>query len=286
MTVQQNNETSALETQSNTELEHAETEQGHSESGPHIPSIQGETVFWFISNTTLTTILFLAIISLVSYHANKALKSSEKSKVKLFFLSFVKFFDTYLRDSLGDKQFARKYYSLVTGVFIIVFFWNILGLLIDWLWSSISPTILSYLRPMHSDLNTTLVLATITLIVMLWIGVKTHGSKTVIKSYLFNFHGETFIEKCVGVFVGWLHFIGLAAMVASLSLRLFWNIFAGVVLLWVITYLLWLASQSFFELGKIVSIPFWFFEIGVSLVQAIVFSGLMIAYFKNAKAHH
>lgn len=255
-------------------------------AGPHIPSIQWEPVYWFISNTTVTTFLFLIIVSVISFCANRALKNNSKSRLKQFFLSFVKFFDTYLRDSLGDKGFSRKYYALVVGIFIIVFFWNLLGLMIDWLGAWVSPTILYFLRPMHSDLNTTLVLAFITLIVMISISIKAHGSGTVVKWYLFNFHGSSVVEKCVNVFVGWLHFIGLWATLASLSLRLFWNIFAWVVLLWVITYLLWLASQSFFELWKVVSIPFWFFEIWVALVQAIVFSGLMIAYFKNAKAHH
>lgn len=73
----------------------------------------------------------------------------------------------------------------------------------------------------------------------------------------------------------------------SLSLRLFGNIFAGVVLIGVISYLLAMATSSFFEVGLLFSMPFWFFEMFVALVQAIVFTGLMVAYFKQAgEAHH
>ena len=49
-----------------------------------------------------------------------------------------------------------------------------LGLVIDWVGSSISPVVLEYLRPMHSDLNTTAVLASITVIMMLTVSVKSH----------------------------------------------------------------------------------------------------------------
>jgi F-type H+-transporting ATPase subunit a len=262
---------------------HAETEV---HTGPHIPAIQWETVYGIISNTTITTLVLLFIVSIVSFFANRALKSSKKSRLKLFFLNYIKFFDNYLRESLGDKVFARKYFMLVVGIFSVVFFGNLLGLIVDWFGASVSPTVLHYMRPMHSDLNTTAVLALITVIMMLFVSVKTHGSFSTIKSYVFNFHWHSLIEKCVNVFVGWLHFIWLWATFASLSLRLFGNIFAGVVLLWVITYLWGLATTSVFEVGKLLSLPFWFFEVGVALIQAIVFAGLMIAYLNSAKSHH
>jgi len=94
------------------------------------------------------------------------------------------------------------------------------------------------------------------------------------------------MEKCINVFVGWLHFVGLPATLASLSLRLFGNIFAGIVLIGVISYLMASATSFFFEIGRLVAIPFWFFEVFVALIQAIVFAFLMIAYFKGAAEEH
>lgn len=273
-----------------TDVEHAVTEHGdtHAEEhvGPHIPLIQWEQVWGPISNTSVTTFLFFIIVLVVSLLANRALHSPKKSRLRNFFLTLVKFFDEYLRDSFGDKAFARKHFVLVVGIFSIVFFGNMLGLIIDWIGASVSPTVLTYLRPMHSDLNTTAVLALITVIMILTITVKTQWPVATVKSYLFNFHGHNFVEKCVNVFVGWLHFIWLGATFASLSLRLFGNIFAGVVLLWVITYLGSLATQNLFEVGRVLTIPFWFFEVGVALIQAIVFAGLIIAFFNSAKAEH
>ena len=251
---------------------------------PHIPKIQWETVVWFISNTSVATILFLFIVVIFSVFWNRALKKENKeSKLKLFILTSIKFFDKHLIDSFQDKKNARLYFPLVIWIFCIILFWNIFGLLIDWLWASISPNILHYLRPMHSDLNTTLVLAVITVVMFLSIWVKSNWGLRFTKWYLFNWSWKNAIEKIINVFVWWLHFIWIPSTLASLSLRLFWNIFAWVILIGVITYLWSLMSRDVFELWRLLSVPFWFFELFVALIQAIVFMWLMISYFKQAK---
>ena len=255
--------------------------------GLHIPLIQGEYVYGPLTNITLTIILFLVIITFVAIYARSVLKRNKKSKLKLFFLTFTKFFDDQLRDAFdGDKKKARKYYPLIVGMFFLILFWNLLGLVVDWVGMSIFPQLLYYLRPMHSDLNTTLVLSLITVVYMLKIQVQTQGTAWTLKSYVFDFRWWNFLEKCIGVFVGWLHAIGVLATTASLSLRLFGNIFAGIILIGVVSALLASATGWLFELGRLAVIPLWFFECFVALIQAIVFTYLMIAYFKGAGEHH
>lgn len=261
-----------------------ETQTEH--TGPHVPWMQWESVYWPITNTTITTFLFFLIILVMSLSANKSLKSSKKSKLKLFFLNFIKFFDEYLVDSFWNKKFARSYFALIWWIFIIIFFWNLFWLVIDWLWASTSPTILHYLRPMHSDLNTTLVLGSVTVFMFLLIAVKTHGFTSTAKWYCFNFTWENFMAKSINVFVWWLHLIWVPSTMASLSLRLFWNIFAWIVLIWVISFLWGMMTEKFLEVGKLLSIPFWFFELFVAFIQAIVFAWLMIAYFKQSSEEH
>lgn len=253
---------------------------------PHIPTIQWETVYGPISNTVVATFVFFILITIVSFFANKALKSDKKSKLKLFFLTFIKFFDGFLRDGFWSKKTAREFFPLIAGFFIIILFGNLLGLIIDWLGSSVSESIFYVLRPMHSDVNTTLVLSLITLITLLYVQIRTLGAGKTAKHYFFNFSGSNFTEKAINVPVGWLHFIGLPATTISLSLRLFGNIFAGVVLIGVITYLLATATAGLYEVGRLFVLPFWFFEVFVSLVQAIVFAGLMMAYFKQSGEEH
>ncbi len=254
---------------------------------PHIPKIQWEKVVWYISNTAITTMVFAILVLFFSLFVKKLLKNDKKSKLKIAVLSYVKFFDDYLRDSFWEKLLARKYFSLVVWIFSIIFFWNIFGLAIDWSISAF-PTlhIEEYLRPMHSDLNTTLVLAAITVFSFLVVWIKTHWVWKIVKWYLFNFKWNSFWEKCVNVFVGWLHLIWVPATLASLSLRLFGNIFAWIVLIWVITYLWQAMTESLFQAWRFLSIPFWFFEFFVAFVQSVVFGALIISYINQAKEEH
>lgn len=255
--------------------------------GLHIPLIQGEQVYGALTNITITIIVFAFIVLTLWVIARYLLKHNKKSKLKLFFLTFTKFFDDQLRDAFdGDKKKARQYYPLIVGMFFLIFFGNLFGLVIDWFGMSILPDLLYYMRPMHSDLNTTLVLSLVTVVYMLKIQINSQWWLWAIKSYIFNFSGENFMSKCINVFVGWLHAIGIFATTASLALRLFWNIFAGLILIWVVTALLASATGGFFEIGRLAVIPLWFFECFVALIQAIVFTYLMIAYFKGASEHH
>ncbi|MDD5769396.1 MAG: F0F1 ATP synthase subunit A [Candidatus Gracilibacteria bacterium] len=267
------------ETQNNT----IETTQEH--TGPHIPKIQGEIVYGPISNTNITTFLFLIIVLVFSIFAKMALKK-DNSKLKTAILDVVSVLDKNFIESFHDKYFARAYLPLIGGIFFIVLFGNLFGLMIDWVGSSISPTILHYLRPISSDLNTTLVLGIITVITFLGISLRHIGIGKTVKGYIFNFSGNNLTEKIINVFVGWLHFFSVPATIASLSLRLFGNIFAGIVLISVLSYLGVLMSSNLFEIGRFISIPFWFFEVFVAFIQAIVFAGLMISYFNQSKSHH
>lgn len=125
-------------TTNNAELHAAET---HAEAhqGPHIPLIQGETVWGPISNVSITSFIFLIGVLIVSLMARAALKSSKPSKLKLAVLTYVKFFDDQLRSAFGDKSESRKYFGLVVGMFSLIFFGNLFGLLIDWVGLSVVP---------------------------------------------------------------------------------------------------------------------------------------------------
>ena len=77
-------------------------------------------------------------------------------------------------------------------------------------------------------------------------------------------------------FVGVLEIIGEFAKVASLSFRLFGNVFAGEVLL---------ASMAAL-IAYAVPVPFLFLEILVGVIQALIFSMLTLVYFTIAAQDH
>ena len=85
------------------------------------------------------------------------------------------------------------------------------------------------------------------------------------------------IVNPIKVFVGFIEIIGEAAKIASLSFRLFGNIFAGEVLL--------AAMAAILAFG--LPIPFMFLEVIIGLIQAFIFSVLILAYITmNTAAEH
>ena len=129
-----------------------------------------------------------------------------------------------------------------------------------------------YLRPINSDLNTTLVLSTTIILVAQATGVWSRGFWKHYGHYIFNFTGSSLPEKCVSVLIGWLHFFGEFIRIGSLSLRLFLNIFVGIILIGVAVYIGNLLPG--YGIGELLTLPFWFFELLVAFLQAFIFMTL------------
>ncbi len=119
-----------------------------------------------------------------------------------------------------------------------------------------------------------------------FIAIIHRGTLGWLSGYLFHFSGTSTVEKCINVFVGWLHLIGEFVRVLSLSFRLYGNIFAGVILITVMSFLLSKIAIAGIQLGQFALIPFWIFEIFVSLIQAFIFLTLTTIYVREASASH
>jgi len=80
----------------------------------------------------------------------------------------------------------------------------------------------------------------------------------------------------IGSFVGILEIVSELAKMISFSFRLFGNIFAGEVLLVIISHLLPYGAP----------LPFMFLEMFVGLIQAVVFATLTLVFVKIATSEH
>ena len=133
--------------------------------------------------------------------------------------------------------------------------------------------IVPFLRAPSSDLNMTLALALITVILTQWFGLRSHGAR-----YLSTFlplgglRRKGFATWAIELFVGVLEGISELARIGSFSFRLFGNVFAGEVVLIVIS--------SLVPLGLVV--VFFGLEIFVGLIQASVFFLLALVFFSIA----
>ena len=131
------------------------------------------------------------------------------------------------------------------------------------------PQFIGYLRSAATDLNTTLAIALVACLAIQYFGARNLGGEYLQK--FFNFK-----EGPIGVFVGLLELVAEFGRVISFTFRLFGNIFAGEVVLAVITFLLpW-----------VVLVPFLGIELFVGFIQALVFAMLTLVFASLASTSH
>ncbi len=136
--------------------------------------------------------------------------------------------------------------------------------------------LIPYVRVLSTDLNFTVALALISVIMTQVMGVRSLGPRYFEK--FINVRG-IFTRPIFGVIdfgVGLLELISEFSKILSFSFRLFGNIFAGSVLLFVIGTLVPVFAQSIFLL----------LEFFVGLIQAVVFGMLTMVFMAQATAGH
>ena len=202
----------------------------------------------------------------------------------------VEFMLAEVKKVTGDDKRARLFFPIVGTIFFFILFSNWLGLIPGtgsigiWGMHEGHLALIPLLRPAGSDLNLTLAIAVFAVIASHVMGVKAlglgnHLSKFVNIRGIFRSFKKGPIAIVVAVIefgVGLIEIVSEIAKVASLSLRLFGNVFAGEVLLTVM-----LGLFAYF-----LPIPFLFLELLVGIIQATVFAMLTLAYLTVATEAH
>jgi F-type H+-transporting ATPase subunit a len=125
------------------------------------------------------------------------------------------------------------------------------------------------LRGNNADLNATLALAIISVVMIQVYGIQFLGFKTYISKFL-NFKDPIYFV------LGILEIVSEISKVLSFAFRLFGNIFAGEVLLTIVAFLV----------PVLASFPFLILEVFVGFVQALVFSMLTSVFLSLSVSHH
>jgi F-type H+-transporting ATPase subunit a len=202
-------------------------------------------------------------------------------------------------EGIVGKHVAPKVFPLLATIFIFVLLSNWCGL-IPGVGTvgfgprtgplTVSEVTVPLMRNPTADLNLTLGMAAVFMIVWLWITIKEVGVMGFIKHTFAAKGGMTgFIGGFVAVVffvVGIIELVSIAFRPVSLSLRLFGNIFAGEVLLHTMATLGdKLPPLIAFLLSILLPLPFYFMELLVGLLQAVVFVLLCSVYIKLSTAH-
>jgi F-type H+-transporting ATPase subunit a len=253
-------------------------------------SLAAEPIFHIgnfpITNTLLAAwaiILFLILIVLLTHKRLQEVPRGLQNVVETLVDGALNFMETIT----GDRGQARKFFPIVFTIFIFVILSNWIGIVpglgtIGLLKEYEGKTILApFIRSASTDLNVTLAIATVSVIStqifgILAIGFGKYGKKFLPFGGLFKIkYGFLPIPSFNGLiafFAGFLELIAELAKFVSFSFRLFGNIFAGKVLLTVVSFLA----------PYIVPLPFLFLEIFIGFVQALVFAMLTLVFLKMA----
>lgn len=284
------------ETQLHTEATEITTHEVAGGKPSHEVTIYAEPIFHIgnfeITNSLLTSWLALLVIIAFAF--------AIRLKIKKIPSKLQNVFEVMLEGAMGlvdqvtnDRKITDKIFPIVFSLFIFILVNNWVGLLplVGSMGFNIIEEGHSVFVPLFragtADINMTLALSILIVIASNIFGILTIGLWKIINKYVnLKALGEFFtkvkhdkgviIVSPISFFVGILELLGEFAKVASLSFRLFGNVFAGEVLL---------ASMGAIFLYVLPG-PFLFLEVFVGLIQALIFALLASVYFTIAAQDH
>jgi F-type H+-transporting ATPase subunit a len=241
-----------------------------------------------VTNSMLVTWIVAAAIIVFAQIATRRIKPIP-SGAQNFWEWLVESLYNFLEGIIG-RELVRKTFWFFATIFIFILFVNWFGLIpgVGTIgWGHYDPNGAFQIdRPLlrggNADLNMTTAMAAVFFVLWFVWALQANGVGGFLK-HLFAPKGETtgFIKILMIVIffmVGWLEIFSILFRPISLSFRLFGNIYAGESTLEVMSnmvpYLSWL-----------IPIPFYFLELLVGIVQALVFM-LLTAVFTLLIAQH
>ncbi|MEK7088895.1 MAG: FoF1 ATP synthase subunit a [Patescibacteria group bacterium] len=244
-----------------------------------------------ITNAFFTSWIAVIVIIILSFVLRSKLKEIP-GKIQNLFEIIVEGALSLCDQVTNDRALSLKIFPIAISVFFFILINNWFGILPLGGFGLIekgetSAVFVPFLRGGTADINTTIALAIMAVLGANIFGVFSIGIwKTFNKYVNLKVIGQIgkklrkdptiIIVAPITFFVGLIEIVGEFAKIASLSFRLFGNVFAGEVLLVSMAALV----------GYIVPIPFLFLEILVGLIQALIFSILLVVYFTIASTDH
>ncbi len=186
----------------------------------------------------------------------------------------IEFVINLMQGPFGSREKAAKFAPYFGTFFIFILFNNLMGLL-----PVVGPSI-EYggnpiFRPFTADINGTIALSVIAIILVQVLSIKEQGFGGHLKHY--------FSDKPwnpINFFIGILEVFGELTRITSLSLRLFLNTAVGEILIAVFTSMIAPNGRT-----PVAVIPIFMFEMLVAGIQAYVFTILAATYLGISIAH-
>jgi F-type H+-transporting ATPase subunit a len=246
------------------------------------PTLASEPIFHIggfeVRNTIITALMTLCVWLVVGLLVRRKKYAMVPSGIQNFVEVIIEGLFNFFNGIVGDEAKTKKFFPIVATIFLFVILSNWMGLLPGFgsigIWEEHEghEVLVPLFRSTFADVNMTFALALVAMTAVQVFGFSMLGFK--------KYAGKFFInpfKNFVGSFVGILELMSEFSKMISFSFRLFGNVFAGEVLLLVISFLA----------PYILPLPFYGLEIFVGFIQALVFSFLTLVFLQMATtAHH
>ena len=257
----------------------------------HEHTLYGEQLFTIgqlpVTNTLVTSWIAFFVLIVIGIAVRAQLKLIPGKLQQLFEIIIEQFLA--LCDTItNDRQLSEKILPFSLSLFLFILINNWMGIIpgVGSIFVETSHGAVSLLRGGTADMNTTLALGLVGVVGANLIGITSIGIWNTVTKFIAlpellrfrNIHRDPslIIQIPVNIFIGIMELIGEISKVASLSFRLFGNVFAGEVLLASMAALFAYATP----------IPFVFLEVFVGVIQAFILSLLVIVYATIASHTH
>jgi F-type H+-transporting ATPase subunit a len=256
------------------------------------PEFLGKSFLPWLTNSILVTAIVLGVIVWIVRSCTRRIEVIP-GRGQNFLEAVVEGFYGAVEGILGDTM-AKKAFGLLGTLFIFILISNWFGLLpgvgsIGW---HEGDKFVPLLRPGTADMNMTIAMASVSMVLWFYWTMQVTGPAAFAKE-LFGVKGGMtgpilLLLVPLFLFVGVLEVVSILVRPVSLSLRLYGNIFAGENMLATMINIghlfhcpQWLTSV----LSCVVPVPFYFLELLIGFLQAMVFTLLVLVYLQLSTAH-
>lgn len=246
--------------------------------GIHI-SLSAEDLFTVGPLTVTNAMLYGLMTGIFMYYVmKKAAQHIDIRPTKRYVATVIEMMVDYiigvLTGAFGSREKGVKFAPIFAFFFLFIIFSNLLGII-----PLVSPAFTlggaHLFRPMTADLNGTIAMSVIAIIIVQYLSIKEQG----VKKHLQHYFSEKPLNP-INFFIGILEVFGEITRVISLSLRLFLNTAVGEILIAVFTSMVFISGRT-----PIAVIPILLFEGLVAYIQAYVFTVLTANYLGIAISH-
>lgn len=222
-----------------------------------------------ITNSLLASLILTVLFVMISLVYQ--VKSKDENSTFAFFIRYVLTQLYNLFESVLKEDKAKIFFPVLGAFFLYILLSSWIGLIpgVGSILIHEGHESVPILRAATADLNTTIALALISVVLIQVYGIKYLGVKKYVGKFL-NFSGP------IAFFTGILEIVSEISKILSFAFRLFGNIFAGEVLISVVAFLI----------PVLASFPFLMLEIFVGLIQALVFSMLTAVFLSMSTTEH